>query len=223
MVLFRDTLVHSKVQAWLNDPEIHSDSAPLIPVSPQNPKRKRRTQTTLNNRPRGNMATRTGQDADPIKNPKPPKTRGTPAILPSRQTPRRQSPRKAAAPPSLARNSKETTPISRGRVSEDNSGAGLRGRPPSDFDAKCVSFGENVLSSSESFLPPTGTQSQSSKHTRSTSPSKTMHDLAMADPPIRFYETRSINPPEGVAELYGRISDACDGFKLLPYSLKVCT
>jgi hypothetical protein len=82
------------------------------------------------------MTARTSEDADPIKNPsKHPKARETLSTLPNRRNPRRRSPRKAAAPPSSVRNTKtETIPLGQGRVSQDNSGDELRGRPTADFD-----------------------------------------------------------------------------------------
>jgi hypothetical protein len=250
MALFRDTFNHFKVQAWLNDPDIHPDSTPLTPDSPQSLKRKRspgRFQSTSINSPlqnparpqnrpfsskarrplqattRSNMAARAGEDADPIKNPtKPPKPRGTPTSLPNRQNPRRQSPRKMAVPPSSVRNAKEETkPTGRGRVLQDNRGAELRRQPTADFDSQSQSYIGTLSSGKDMFPVLTAVESQSSKQTRSTSPSKSMHDLAMADPPIRFYEAKSIRPPEDVAKLYQRILHACRGFKLLPHSLKV--
>jgi hypothetical protein len=50
-----------------------------------------------------------------------------------------------------------------------------------------------------------------------------MHDLAMAEPPISFFEANSktIQPPGPVAELYTNLLEVCEGFSLLPESLKV--
>jgi hypothetical protein len=248
MALFRDSFEHFKVQAWLNDPAIHPDGSLL--TLDQSPKRKRspgRVQPTSANSPsqnpvrppnrsfpskarkplqattRSNMAARASEDADPLKNPtKPPKTRGTPTTLPNRQNPRRQSPRKTAAPVSSVRNAmEEIRPMIRGRAAQDDRGAELQDQPTPTVDLQSASFVGTLLSGKETSPPTSWDQSQSSKQTRSTSPSKSMHDLAMADPPIRFYEAKSICPPDGVAKLYQKISHACRGLKLLPHSLKV--
>jgi hypothetical protein len=250
MALFCDTFNHFKVEAWLNDPGFNSDSpqfgsnsppgrkrkrisgrvhspsraaTPRSPISPRHPCAPTQARRPLQATTRSNMAARAGQDADPIKSPtKPLMTRATPTTLPNR--PRRQSPRKTAAPSSSVRTAKgEATVTSRRRVLQDNTGAELRGRPPVDFDPQIQDYARTLSIVRDIFPPLTATESQSSKQTRSTSPSKTMHDLAMADPPIRFYEARSIRPPEEVAKLYQRISHTCRGSKLLPHSVKVRT
>jgi len=72
-------------------------------------------------------------------------------------------------------------------------------------------------------LPRRGTMSNSSTQSRSSSPVKTIHDLTMADPPITFFEANSkkIQPPQAIVQLYKRVLDVSDGFNLLPESLKV--
>jgi len=68
------------------------------------------------------------------------------------------------------------------------------------------------------------TNTNSSTRSRSSSPVKTMDDLAMAEPPIKFFEAgmKAIEPPEEVSGLYEELLDVCEGFQLLPGSLKVC-
>jgi hypothetical protein len=72
-------------------------------------------------------------------------------------------------------------------------------------------------------LPRRGTKSNSSTQSRSSSPVKTIYDLTMADPPITFFEANSktIQPPAAVSQLYKKVLDVSDGFNLLPESLKV--
>jgi len=72
-------------------------------------------------------------------------------------------------------------------------------------------------------LPRRGTKSNSSTQSRSSSPVKTIYDLTMADPPITFSEANSktIQPPVAVSQLYKKVLDVSDGFNLLPESLRV--
>ena len=72
-------------------------------------------------------------------------------------------------------------------------------------------------------LPRRGTASNSSTQSRSSSPVKTIHDLTMADPPITFFEANSktVQPPQTISQLYKKVIDVSDGFNLLPGSLKV--
>jgi hypothetical protein len=72
-------------------------------------------------------------------------------------------------------------------------------------------------------LPRRGTKSNSSTQSRSSSPVKTIYDLTMADPPITFFEANSktIQPPAAVSQLYKKFLDVSDGFNLLPESLRV--
>jgi hypothetical protein len=72
-------------------------------------------------------------------------------------------------------------------------------------------------------LPRRGTKSNSSTQSRSSSPVKTIYDLTMADPPITFFEanSRTIQPPAAVSQLYKKVLDVSDGFNLLPESLRV--
>jgi hypothetical protein len=72
-------------------------------------------------------------------------------------------------------------------------------------------------------LPRRGTKSNSSTQSRSSSPVKTIYDLTMADPPITFFEANSktIQPPAAVSQLYKKVLDVSDGFNLLPESLRV--
>jgi hypothetical protein len=69
------------------------------------------------------------------------------------------------------------------------------------------------------------TKSSLSTRSRSTSPVKTMHDLAIAEPPIRFFKAgrEGVVPPEEVSQLYKKLLEVCEGFQLLPGSFKVIT
>ncbi|MCJ1405152.1 hypothetical protein MMC11_008378 [Xylographa trunciseda] len=71
-------------------------------------------------------------------------------------------------------------------------------------------------------LPRRGAKSNSSTQSRSSSPVKTIHDLTMADPSITFIEANSktIQPPAAVSQLYKKVLDVSDGFNLLPESLR---
>ncbi|KAF4627925.1 hypothetical protein G7Y89_g10226 [Cudoniella acicularis] len=71
-------------------------------------------------------------------------------------------------------------------------------------------------------LPRRGTKSNSSTQSRSSSPVKTIYDLAMAEPPITFFEANSkkTQPPAAVSQLYKKVLDVSDGFNLLPESLR---
>ncbi len=199
------------------------------PVEHWNPSSPARVRKPLQVTTRNIMPPRSGDDADPIKNsaklPISSATARTPSNAPAQ---RRQSPRKAPALRSSARATQEETPMvtSRRRVLQVNSAEEARGRAAAEFDdvgPQRTRYAEILASAENIFQAPASTQSQSSKQSRSTSPSKTMHDLSMADPPIRFYEPgfASIRPPEDVTGLYQRISKACNGFQLLPHNLKV--
>jgi hypothetical protein len=84
-------------------------------------------------------------------------------------------------------------------------------------------YSKALQSKEITILPQRGTKSNSSIQSRSTSPVKTIHDLTMADPPITFSEANSktIQPPAAVYQLYKKILDVSDGFNLLPESLRV--
>src|SRR5450432_2737341 len=75
-------------------------------------------------------------------------------------------------------------------------------------------------------LPPSSVfrpsiKSSGSSQSRPTSPAKKLSDLAMAEPPIEFFEADAVNPPEKVRQLYEKLQEASEGYELLPESLKV--
>lgn len=88
-------------------------------------------------------------------------------------------------------------------------------------EANETGYGRALQYKDITLLPRGGTNS--SIQSRSSSPVKTIHDLTMADPPITFFEANSkkIQPPPAISQLYKKVIDVSDGFNMLPKSLKV--
>ncbi len=89
-----------------------------------------------------------------------------------------------------------------------------------------ASYGQ-ILASSGAWVPPPTLGSSRSKSTaasRSSSPTKTIADLDLTEPPIRFVEAggKGDDPPDGVLLLHTQFLDLADGFGALPGALKVC-
>ena len=106
---------------------------------------------------------------------------------------------------------------------------GRRGRALDDNESlsqDTPSYGQSLALSGPWALPPVlgSSKSKSTAASRSSSPTKTMADLDLAEPPIRFVEAggKGDDPPDGVLLLHTQFLDLADGFGALPGSLKVC-
>jgi hypothetical protein len=134
------------------------------------------------------------------------------------QTPRaRRSPRKTA-PPALTAVA-ETTTMSGPQSMSDKTEVTVyssTGIPSSGYSG-------GLQLTNDLILRPGMRNTNSSTRSRSSSPVKTMRDLAMAEPPIKFFEAKlkTIEPPKEASALYHNLLDVCEGFQLLPATLKV--
>lgn len=129
----------------------------------------------------------------------------------------RRSPRKAVAPPLTA--IEETTMMSGQQSASDKTESVVR----SDTDVQSSSFSGGLQLTNELILRPGLRNTNSSTRSRSSSPVKTMHDLEMAEPAIKFMEAnlKKLRPPQEVSALYTKLLDIQEGFQLLPASLRV--
>lgn len=66
-------------------------------------------------------------------------------------------------------------------------------------------------------------KSKSTAASRSSSPTKTIADLDLAEPPIRFLEAggKGDDPPDGALLLHTQFLDLANGFGALPGNLKI--
>jgi hypothetical protein len=149
-----------------------------------------------------------------------PKAKRTSRSSPPNQGQSRMSPRKAA-PNSLTPIGETTIPPE--SVAYDETEVTVYGSvqiPPSSSFSSAFQLVDDLI------LRPgiKSTNTNSSTWSRSSSPVKTMHDLAMAEPPIKFFEAglKAIEPPKDISGLYEKLLEVCEGFQLLPGSLKAC-
>jgi hypothetical protein len=235
-----------KVETWLrhgldslerpNACEDASSELPLSSAPHQSPSRKRKrkssTEDPLNKReglPASNPLAETTMnpklpldvsDPDMSGLGQKPKAKRASRSAPPNQSQSKMSPRKAALT-SLTPIGETTLPPD--SVAFDETGVTVysSGRIPSSS-----SFSSAFQLADDLILRPgvKSTNTNSSTRSRSSSPVKTMHDLAMAEPPIKFFEAglKVIEPPEEVSGLYEELLDVCEGFRLLPGSLKAC-